>query len=141
MILSNGDFSSSSKDGFSLVLNKGKILFNMANGTQRIRAEFALVENYSGEWVYVLCVVDRENSEYKVSYNFGEFVTASMRVYENSSTDVSGFDADSNDPLRIGQDGQGDYWNKLSGSLDEFMIWREALNTDDLAALQAYFNQ
>ena len=141
-ILSNADWASSSNDGFSILINKGNILMNMCTGGKRVRGEATgLVENYSGQWVYVLCVIDRENSQYKVSFNFGEFQVINMKVYENNSTDVSGFDADGTGPLTIGQDAQGDFHNNANAHLDEFMIWREALDADDLVGLKAYFEQ
>ena len=78
-------------------------------------------------------VVDRENGEMRISYDFGEFQVVKI------SDSLKNSSADGYNVLNIGQDGTGSYGDHLDAILDEFMLFKGALDNDDVKELSKYF--
>lgn len=137
-ILSSQDYSASSaKQGFTFYLsNSNKAGFVLTDGSNRITDSFALPEDYKDGWMYVMFVLDRENKEYRISYDFGEFMTGSLAGYEA----VSAAFAEGN-CWAIGNDANGGYWTAMSPTVDELMIFNKAVGASDLETLKSYFSQ
>ena len=135
ILVSNKDWSVGKNAGFAISLrDTNDLRVDLADGTNRSKGDPALPEDYLQGWVYVIVVYDRENSEIRVSYDFGEFT-----VYEISES-LANVSADGcTNAINIGQDGTGSYDDSLTATLDEFMLFNGALDSDDIQSLAEYF--
>ena len=83
--------------------------------------------------MYVVVVFDRENSQIRVSYDFNDFVI--LKITDN----LKNASAEAYNVLNIGQDGTGELQYPLLATLDELMLFKGALDIDDVKALAEYF--
>ncbi|MBQ4193858.1 MAG: alkaline phosphatase family protein [Clostridia bacterium] len=132
-LFSNKDWNSGANRGFVLSLRESDIKFNVGSGGDRFDKEFVLPLDFRDGWVYVLFAVDREAGEIRLSYDFGEFVTAKI------SAGLKDISFEGLRMLNIGQDGTGRYSSSLGAVLDEFILLDGAADGDDLAALRDYY--
>ena len=134
-LFSNKNWASGVNKGFILSMrNTHDITFNLGNGSSRMDMPVNLPTDYDTGWVYILLVVDRDAGQVKISYDFDNFVTS------NIPSSLKTASADAMSVLNIGQDGTGDYL-PLSATIDEFMYFDGALDSDDVAQLKAYFGK
>jgi hypothetical protein len=135
IIVSNKDWSVGKNAGFAISLrDKNDLRVDIANGSDRSLTDPTLPADYRNGWVYVVVVYDRENSEIRVSYDFGEFKSYAIKdaLSDVSANGCAGV-------INIGQDGTGSYNYPLIATIDEFMLFGDALDNDDIKALSEYF--
>lgn len=137
-IISNKHWDSGYNSGFILsYLTRGSLYtmkFNVGNGSGgRFDKEYSSIpaDNSDG-WMHVIFVVDRKNNAVRISFDFGNFISATISdTFKNASFD--GYDV-----LNIGQDGTGLH-QTLYAAMDEFMMFRGALTQSDVDALARYY--
>ncbi len=135
-IISNKDWESGKNKGIILSLRNGEdIRFNVGNGSSRMDADAILPSDYNEGWMHILLIVDREQNKVRFCYDFGLFSTTAIP----SSLAKASFDGISG--LNIGQDGTGVYEHRLPATVDELMIFDGALDTNEAAALAAYYGK
>ncbi|MBQ8302681.1 MAG: alkaline phosphatase family protein [Clostridia bacterium] len=135
ILVSNKDWSTGKNAGFAISLRDANDLrVDLADGTNRSKGDPLLPEDYQQGWVYVIVVYDRENSEIRVSYDFGEF-----KVYKISDSLANVSANGCTEAINIGQDGTGSYDDSLTATIDEFMLFKGALDNDDIKSLAEYF--
>ena len=134
-ILSNKDWKNGKNGGVAMALTDQIIKVNAGNGTNRVDLEATLPSNYFEGWMHVVVVFDRENSQIKLSYDFGNFVTVDIP----SSLQASVFDTSY--AWNIGQDGTGAYEAPLPATLDELMIFDGAFTDSDISELSKYYGK
>ena len=133
-IISNKDWGNGKNNGFVVALQDDHVVkLNFGNGNDRIDGSYDLPADYQTGWVYVVFVFDRENGEMKISFDFNEFAVLELSDALMSSS------ADGYNVLNIGQDGTGSYEDSLIATLDEFMLFKGALDNDDVKSLSEYF--
>ena len=133
-IISNKNWSGGRNKGFMVALqDDNRIKLNFGDGTNRTDVFYELPSDYKTGWVYVVYVFDRDNGEFRLSFDFHEF-----RVFELPDAIVNASANGYADVLNIGQDGTGNYGNPLTASIDEFMLFNGALDNDDIKALAEY---
>ncbi len=136
VLFSNKNWVNGYNNGYVLSLrNTNDVKFNFGNGTVRTDKEVPLPSDYRTGWMYVLTVVDRENDEVRISIDFGNFVTLK---FPEALKDTS---ANAFDVLNIGQDGTGVYSARLAATIDEFMLFDGAFDSDDVGKLKEYYGK
>lgn len=141
VLFANKDWNSGNNAGILVCPHtNGTLIVNFSDGTSAGRVD--LKPNYPtdmlGRWMHLLVVVDREAGEIRVSFDFGDFVSASLGS-KNASTPLDGaYD------LVIGQDGTTSYKDNgnvyLKGYVDDFIIFSGAFDEGDLKALEEYYS-
>ena len=141
VLFANKDWNSGNNAGILVCPHtNGTLIVNFSDGTSAGRVD--LKPNYPtdmlGRWMHLLVVVDREAGEIRVSFDFGDFVSASLGS-KNVSTPLDGaYD------LVIGQDGTTSYKDNgnvyLKGYVDDFIIFSGAFDESDLKALEEYYS-
>lgn len=132
-ILSNKDWHSGSNPGFVFGVSGTSVFFNLGNGQHRTDCAAMLPMDYKDGWVHLILSVDREANTVGISVDFGAFTVKTLGE-ELSETSV-----DTDKPVRIGQDGTGNYGSHLSAVIDDLVIFSGAMHEDDAAALAAYY--
>jgi hypothetical protein len=112
--------------------NMFRLIFNFADGTDRMDCEFPLPEDWHDGWVYVVLSVDREAGTVGVSYDFGAF---SKQQIPEELKDAS---MNGEGGLVLGQDSTHEY-APLPATVDDVIVVRGALTEDDIASLAAYY--
>ncbi len=136
VLFANKNWVNGSYEGFVLSLrNTNDVKFNFGNGSARMDLTVPLPSNYRTGWMYVLTAVDRENGEVKISIDFGDFVTLKFPESLKSSS------ANAFDVLNIGQDGTGAYSAHLAATVDEFMLFDDVFDKDDVQKLKEYYGK
>lgn len=113
---------------------------NVADGTSRIDIKHDLPEDYTTGWVHVIIIFDRERDQVGYCFDFGELYTSEMRgdsttdIVESSLTGAYNY-------LTIGNDATGNYFAKCGLSVDEFMIFSDALTRNDINDLVRYYDK
>lgn len=133
-LLSNKDWHSGQNPGFVIGLSGTSIFFNYGTGSDRIDINTSLPMDYKDGWVYIIWSVDREANTVGISVDFAPMAIKPMK---EAFKDLS-FDTDL--PVRIGQDGTGNYNAHLSALLDELLIVNRALTDDDIAGLKKFYS-
>ena len=125
------EWASGSYKGFALGINGTSNLHaNIGDGSHRVDIKPDLPSGVLNEWVHYTLVVDRMAGEMKVSINFGAFKTVSIPA-NLINAPYGGEGA-----LFIGQDATGNYQHgKMTVTVDEFMVFDHALNSEDLSKL------
>ena len=80
-----------------------------------------------------MCSIDREANTVGVSVDFGPMQTVDLGEH------FRGVSFDTEMPVRIGQDGTGNYGYHLAALIDELVITDRALTDEDVAALKAFY--
>lgn len=133
-IFSNKDWEKGTNNGFILSLrNSNDIKFNMGDGSSRMDKEIALPHDYQTGWMHLVLVFDRAAGQVRVSVDFGSFVTIAI------PTSMKNLSANAYNVLNIGQDGTGNYSANLNATVDEFMIFEDAMTQENVAALARYY--
>jgi hypothetical protein len=136
--------------GFSLILSGEykQFILRMGDGTNRAIKQFSIPEGFYGSWNHITLSVDRVNKTARLFYNFVELPVVDANKnnnlfnYDNANLmypSDSTADGLEGSYLTIGQDGQGDFSLSLKCSLDELMIWDDALTAAEIARLQEYY--
>lgn len=112
--------------------NMFRLIFNFADGTDRMDCEFPLPDDWHDGWVYVVLSVDREAGTVGVSYDFGAF---SKQQIPEELKDAS---MNGEGGLVLGQDSTHEY-APLPATVDDVIVVRGALTEDDIASLAAYY--
>ena len=133
-LFSNKDWNDGSANGYVFVMRDGNIYFNVGGDGNRTDISTDLPSNYRENWFHVICVVDRESNEIRISFNFGDFITLNIDP-ENKNTNFNSYNV-----LNIGQDGTGNYSCRLSATMDEFMLFDGILTQDNVKALKQYYD-
>ena len=125
------EWASGSYKGFALGIDGTSNLHaNIGDGSHRVDIKPDLPSGVLNEWVHYTLVVDRMAGEMKVSINFGAFKTVSIPA-NLINAPYGGEGA-----LFIGQDATGNYQHgKMTVTVDEFMVFDHALNSEDLSKL------
>lgn len=132
-ILSNKNWGSGSNKGFILGASGTAMFFNYGNGSARMDTGYPLPIDFKDGWVYIIFTVDREAGKVGFSVDFAPVKPVPIRdIFMDDS-----FDTDM--PVRIGQDGTGNYGSHLSAIIDEMLIVDRALTDDDIAALKKIY--
>jgi hypothetical protein len=135
-VVSNKNWRSGGSPGFVLGMTITTVFFNLAApGHGRFDTGSLLPLDYKEGWVYVICSVDRAANTIGMSLDFEPMV---IRALPEGYKGVS-FDTDL--PVRIGQDGVGDYHCPLSLLIDELFIANRALTDEDVAALKTLYTK
>jgi hypothetical protein len=135
-VVSNKNWSRGGSPGFVLGMTITTVFFNVAApGVGRFDTGALLPLDYKEGWVYVICSVDRAANTIGMSLDFEPMV---IRALPEGYKGVS-FDTDL--PVRIGQDGVGDYHCPLSLLIDELFIANRALTDEDVAALKTLYTK
>ena len=133
-IISNKSWQSGKNKGYIVSLREeNDIKVNFGDGSNRVDIEYELPGDYQSGWMYVVVVFDRENGEIRISYDFNDFVV--LKITDN----LKNTSADAYNVLNIGQDGTGELKYPLLATLDELMLFKGALDSDDVKALAEYF--
>lgn len=112
--------------------NMFRLIFNFADGTDRMDCEFPLPEDWQDGWVHVILSVDREAGTVGVSYDFGAF---SKQQIPEELKDAS---MNGEGGLILGQDSSYEYAS-LPGTIDDMIVISGAVTAEDVAALAAYY--
>ena len=109
------------------------------NGAKQ-QYNFNVPDDYLDRWMYVVMVVDRENHQVKMSFDFEEF-----QVYELNSawSNVSfdSFDEYTSEyrPVAIGNDGDGCRSVPMGNLIDEILIFDHAIDYSELMNIAKYY--
>ncbi len=133
VIIGNKDWTSGKNPGAALVLAKGTLSFNAADGTTRADIGMPLPRDYMTGWVFAAVSVDRTANTVGISLDFAPMRT---RALPDALKDVS---FSTGLPVRIGQDGTGAYGAKLPAVLDEFLILAGPITDGDVAKLKEFY--
>ena len=104
--------------------------------------EYASVKNnmpksYIYGWMHVTIIIDREEGELRIAYDFGDFERTAL-----PSTVGKGVSLNTEfDYLTIGEAPDGNASHKSGIAIDELMIFEGAFGEDDMAALKKYFGK
>ena len=142
VLFANKDWDSGNNAGILVSPHSnGTLIVNFSDGTSSGRVDLkpTYPTDMLNRWMHILVVIDREAGEMRVSFDFGDFVCASLGE-KNSNTPLDGvYD------LVVGQDGTTSYKDNgnvyLKGYVDEFIIFSGAFDMDDVKALEEYYNQ
>jgi hypothetical protein len=136
ILFTNKDWGSGGNPGYVFfVQNKDKpqLKFNASNGDGwRSDLYFDLPADYEGEWVHVICVVDRTKGTVRVAFNFGAFTEQQIGGH-NAMQSYDAF------ALYIGCDKNGKYVIEQDTYMDDFMYFDRALTADDVISLEEYY--
>jgi len=133
-LFSNKDFSAGENNGFLCGFRTpDDIIFNFGDGSNCKDIGMAYPSNYRRGWVHIVLVMDREAGKVNISTDFDEF-----REFE-IPTELKDDFANALPVLNIGQDGTGNYSNRLNATVDEFILFDGALTQDDVTALASYY--
>jgi len=132
-VISNKNWRSGSNPGFVMGISGTAVFFNYGNGEKRTDINASLPMDYKDGWVYIAWSVDREANAVGISVDFEPFVFKPMKEC------FAGVSFDTDMPVRIGQDGTGDYSDHLSALIDELIIAKRALDDSDLQKLKKHY--
>ena len=140
IIFGTQDWNVGESQGITIALLKnGNVRINHGDGVQADRFSSSSVGSimpgeFVNNWVHVTVVFDRENHQYKIAFNFGDFIVFNMpsALYDKTCDGPNG-------TIMINNDYNG-YNPVLYASLDDLAIFEGALDKDDLAALKTYYD-
>jgi hypothetical protein len=132
-VLSNKQWAWGGHPGFILGLSGTTAFFNLAREKNRLDYGALLPLDFKDGWIYVVWSIDREANTVGLSVDFGPMQTMDM------GDAFRGVSFDTDLPVRIGQDGTGNYGCHLSALIDEMVIIDRALNNRDIDALKAFY--
>lgn len=134
ILFGNKDWSKGTNVGYAFTLrNARELMLNYGDGTNKFYAGVPTPTDFYDGWMYVVVSVGRTANKIKISTDFSDF--AEMEIPEEYK-DLS-FNAYS--VLNIGQDGTGAYSKNLPAVIDEFVMFNDVLDNDDIAALANYY--
>ena len=136
VIFANKSWSSGKNAGILICLHStGELRVNIADGTNRTDFIISYPTDILDGWMHLIVVYDVENSEIRVSFDFGDFLIGKLTP-ENYGGSIDGaYD------LAIGEDGTNSYSAYINGYIDEFMIFDGAFVQSDVDNLEKYYNQ
>ncbi len=133
----NKDWSKGSNAGFLVCMVWGDsgllIQINYSDGSARQDIRQALPSDYTDGWVHIAFVMDRTNKVVRLYVDFKEVAAVAIPARYDSYSFTTNY------PLNIGQDGTGGYGRKPDAYIDEFMLFGNALDADDLKELSTYY--
>lgn len=138
VIFTTKSWSNGSAEGILVCIqNSAKQLHvNIANGKDRTDFKISYPEDMMTGWMHLSVVLDFELDEIRLSFDFGDFYVGKLNPGSETSPIGGAYD------LVIGQDGTNAYTAYIANAyVDEFMVFDGAFTEDDLAALEAYYNQ
>ena len=119
--------------GVELYMGEEELHVSISNGIIGMDEAFALPEDYNRGWMHVLLIVDRDAKTVSICYDFGEL------QIRNIPDKLLNSSFNTRNPINIGQNGSGDCDFKLPCTLDELIIFKGALNENDIRALAEYY--
>ena len=136
VIFANKSWSSGKNAGILVCVHStGELRVNIADGTNRTDFMVSYPTDMLDGWMHLTVVYDTAKNEIRVSFDFGDFLIGKLTP-ENYGDSIDGaYD------LAIGEDGTNSYSAYIKGYIDEFMIFDGAFDSNDLAALEEYYNQ
>ncbi|MBE6652729.1 MAG: LamG domain-containing protein [Ruminococcaceae bacterium] len=136
VLVGNKDWNSGGNPGFLFCLEDSNIRFNIADGQgHRHDPRFYFDSNLKGTWMYVVMVVDRTAQQVKVSYNFNEFQTWDI------PDELKGYDFNTPyEVMNIGNDGTGNYSGLSATTIDEVLIFNDAITMEEVATIAAHYD-
>ncbi len=128
-------WKNSAGKGFVFSFRNSDTMLNIADGNGNCEEYIVpFPEDITEGWIHTTAVLDKEKKEYRCYYNFKHHLTVKV-------DDELIFDLDAM-PFCLGDDGLGEYNSKVNKSLlclDDFILFGEALNEDDINALKKYY--
>ena len=94
-------------------------------------------KSYIYGWMHVTIILDRENGEIRLAYDFGEFERAPLPATVSRDTSLNTI----YNYLTIGEAPDGNAAYKSGIAIDEFMIFDGAFDNDDMKSLAKYFGK
>ena len=143
-IISTKDWNSGAAAGFIICTKTynsyTQTVATLANGSSSDRVNSAYnnpTDCHSG-WTHVTVVVDKEN---KMMYTYYDFALVKSTVLNDNliSQTITQTSGNYANILRIGQDLEANYGNKLNASIDELMVFEGALSAEEIRALSRYY--
>ena len=131
-ILSNKLWAWGGHPGFIVGLSGTTVFFNLAVEKNRLDCGALMPLDFKDGWIYTVVSIDREANTVGVSMDFGPM---QIRDMGDAFRGVS-FDTDM--PVRIGQDGTGNYHCHLAALIDELVITDRALTNEDGAGEEGH---
>ena len=126
-------------------------VFNF-NGVKR-DYRFQVPADYLNRWMYITIVVDRENMQAKMSFDFNEFQVHNLdAAYNGASFDSYNYEGDypgdskqgeieftTYRPVAIGNDGIGGRSVPNGNLIDEVLVFNSSLSINELAEIKEYY--
>ena len=122
-------------------------VFNF-NG-KKVTYNFNVPDDYLNRWMYITIVVDRENHQVKMSFDFNDFQVYDLEPeYRNASFDSYYYNGDYNNPenwtdyrpVNIGNDGDACRSVPMGNLIDEVLVFDKAVTMDDLAVIADHYD-
>ena len=138
-LVSNSNWDDGYSRGFTIAYKDDykDVRFNVADGSSRNYTTNAyLPSGFDEDWTHIIATVDRENAKLYLRFNFINVYTADISSVPANASLTSGL------PLNIGQDGDGDYGDKLTDMIvDEFIIYDGVLTKAEIETLAASYER
>ena len=134
-IISNKDWDSGDNAGFIFAIRENDVKFNLGDGENRMDESWYIPADFFDGWVHLILIVDRENGQIGLSFDFGESDMRQMTDELKDATFLSEFG------VNLGQDGTGAYGDELKADIDELIIFNKALTSEEISSLASYYGR
>lgn len=121
-IISNQDWDSSYNPGWTMAIESGRLSFNVADGSNRVRMRTSTTNQYNdGEWHHVAGTFDRDLGKARL------YIDGDLKL-EQTLNGVA--DINNNLIIGIGAAAENDW--RYDGEIDEARVWRKALSVTEI---------
>ncbi len=121
-IISNQDWDNSYNPGWTIAIESGRLSFNVADGSSRVRMRTSTTNEYNdGEWHHVAGTFDRDMGKARL------YIDGNLEL-ESALNGVG--DINNNLIIGIGAAAENDW--QYFGEIDEARVWRKALTETEI---------